>query len=324
MPPEDVDVNVHPTKAEVRFRSPDAMFSAVQRAVRRAVIAHAPIPALAPPPVHDPAQAQRLDPGYAPRSFAAASGYAGYPPPTSRPSEQLDFELGDHDSGRFPQQVEAAQAFRTPQPHPSYVPPTPPPGQRPRTLPPLRVIGQVAATYIVAEGPAGMYLVDQHAAHERILYEQFMRDYASQQPMAQHMLETTTIELPAESARLVEENATLLTAIGFDLDPFGNHTFRVRAVPAMLAKQPLADALRVILGDLEKGEQPGASTLEAQLVLKVCKAAAIKAGQVLSYDEMQSVLRQLERCEFPRTCPHGRPTMIHLSAEQLAKEFGRV
>lgn len=168
-----------------------------------------------------------------------------------------------------------------------------------------------------------MYLVDQHAAHERILYEQFMLEQASRKMIAQQTLETVSVELPSASARLLEEHLNGLAAIGFDLEPFGMNTFRVRAIPAIFARRLPEEAIGAILDDLEKGDEPGESTLEGQIILRVCKAAAIKAGQTLSYDEMQSLLRQLERCASPRTCPHGRPTMIHMSADQLAKEFGR-
>ena len=97
----------------------------------------------------------------------------------------------------------------------------------------------------------------------------------------------------------------------------------MRAVPSILADRAPEESIAAILEDLESGAEPGASTLEAQIVLRVCKAAAVKAGQTLSYDEMQSLIRQLEHTASPRTCPHGRPTMMHMSAEHLAKAFGR-
>lgn len=333
----EVDVNVHPTKAEVRFRVPDAVFSAVQRGVRRAVIANAPLPTFAPPNRLDPTQQSRLeqaqdaDPNVAidrdadPASDPAAS-YAAYRA-IQRPAAQLDLDLPSYDAGRYTQQMAEAQRLRTPDPSGSS-----PDGDirrddlsaRPRSLPPMRVVGQIAATYIIAEGPAGLYLVDQHAAHERILYESFLREAQARRPVVQHTLDSVAIELESQAARLVEESLGTLAAIGFDLEPFGGNTFRVRAVPAILAKQPIEAALYTILGDLERGEELGAAALEAQVVKRVCKAAAVKAGQVLSYDEMSGMMRQLERCDYPRTCPHGRPTMIHISADQLAKEFGRI
>jgi DNA mismatch repair protein MutL len=194
---------------------------------------------------------------------------------------------------------------------------------RPRTLPMLRVIGQVGASYIVAEGPAGMYLVDQHAAHERILYEQFIDEYAKQGIIAQYTLSAQTIELPAPEAHLIEANLDALQAVGFALEPFGTNTFLIRSVPAMLADQSPVEVIASIINELEAGREPGQTTIEEKIIKRVCKQAAVKAGTVLSHDEMQGIIRQLERCESPHTCPHGRPTMLHMSSDQLAREFGR-
>ncbi len=310
MPPSDVDVNVHPAKAEVRFRSPEAVFSAVQRAVRRAVVNESPVPSATTQIFNDN---PREDVSFA----ATRPTYTPAPPANT----QLDFDLPPYDAGQRSQQTD--QVPQLPRVE-TTVPSAPADlSQRPRTLPPMRVVGQISAMYIVAEGPAGMYLVDQHAAHERILYEQFMLEQASHQPIAQQTLDTVTIELAPASARLLEVNLDKLSAIGFELEPFGSDTFRIRSIPAIFANRIPQESIAVILDDLENDSQPGAATLEAQIVLRVCKAAAIKAGQILSYDEMQTLLRQLERCTSPRTCPHGRPTMIHMSADQLAREFGR-
>ncbi len=308
LPPEDVDVNVHPAKSEVRFRSPEAVFSAVQRAVRRS-ITDTPVPTVTTP--------RTLDDILSTRSQPASTM------PTAEP-----FDFPAFDAGRRSQQIgpinpptpieserHVETSVRSDQPVDL--------AQRPRTLPPLRVVGQISATYIVAEGPAGLYLVDQHAAHERILYELFMLEQANRPTISQQTLDSIAVELPSASARLLEEHLESLQAIGFDIEPFGGNTFRVRAIPALFANRLPQEAIATILDDLDVGAEPGASTLEAKIVLRVCKAAAVKAGQVLSYDEMQTLLRQLERCANPRSCPHGRPTMIHMSADQLAKEFGR-
>jgi DNA mismatch repair protein MutL len=316
LPPEEVDVNVHPTKAEVRFRSPEAVFSAVQRSVRRAVVAQAPIPTTS----------DRVVESYTDTSAWEAPRPSYQPPPSYDPvdksRDQLGLDMRDYDPGQRSQQ--RSDFSRIPE---AAVPPPARPTadlmQRPRTLPPLRVVGQVAATYIVAEGPAGMYLIDQHAAHERILYEQFMLEQTNHEKVSQQSLDTVTVELTADSAHLLESHLDLLSDIGFTIEPFGTNTYSVRSVPAVFAKRLPQEAIAAILDDLEIGAEPGQSTLEAQIVLRVCKAAAIKAGQTLSYDEMQMLLRQLEHCNSPRTCPHGRPTMIHMTADQLAKEFGR-
>jgi DNA mismatch repair protein MutL len=196
--------------------------------------------------------------------------------------------------------------------------------QRPRTLPMLRLIGQIAASYIVAEGPAGLYLIDQHAAHERILYEQFIAEYARQNTITQYALEAQTIQVSPAEARLIEANLDVLAQLGFGLETFGPNLFVIRSVPAILADGDPVEVIASIIEDLEQGIAPGQKVIEDKIVLRVCKSAAVKAGQVLSLEQMQGLVRQLERCESPLTCPHGRPTLIHISSDHLAREFGRL
>lgn len=317
LPPEEVDVNVHPTKAEVRFRRPDAVFAAVQRAVRQAVIDQAPVASV------------QGDPFGGSGHFGAVvdrSAQFGAQRPEIPGERQLRMTLDSYDAGRYAHQREDAGLLplsRSAVRDDTAIPAGPAGPNRPRTLPILRVVGQVGAMYIVAEGPAGLYLVDQHAAHERILYEQFMERQAAQEPITQQTLGTTTLELPAAQASLLEEALPVLARLGFELEPFGATTFRVRAVPALLADRDPAEVLKQIVQDLESGVEPGEATIEQKLVKRVCKAAAVKAGQTLSYDEMTRLIEQLERCESPRTCPHGRPTMLHISGAELARQFGR-
>lgn len=298
LPPEEVDVNVHPTKAEVRFRTPDAVFSAVQRTVRQA---------LSDQP-----------------NVAEVTTFSGWNVPSATIPEQMGMNISD--AGRYPRQTPSQQVWTWDEDDEAFVREIPVGMEapaRPRKLPLMRVVGQIAATYIVAEGPAGMYLVDQHAAHERIMYEEFMAQFNAKDKLIQHTLAATVVHLSPMIARLLEEHLKVMNAIGFVIEPFGKDAFRVEAVPAPLADHNPEDVLNRILQDLESGKEPGADTIEEKIVRRVCKTASVKAGQVLSYDEMVGLLRQLERCENPLTCPHGRPTMIHMSAADLAREFGR-
>ncbi len=303
LPTQDVDVNVHPTKAEVRFRDPNAVFTAVQRAVRRAVVELARTPSVRGGRYAGLATARELD------------GWAGF---ETDYSKQIAMSLPMESTGQYPR-----QQVSNDNDDPTAIPEGPGAPAKPRTLPILRVVGQVGGTYIIAEGPVGMYLVDQHAAHERILYEQFMEEHEQHQSVRQHTLAAQTINLSPTETHLIEEHLESLRAVGFELEPFGSNTFVIRSVPAMLADSDPLEAVAGILDDLELGHTPGQPTIEQKIVIRVCKQAAVKAGQILSMKEMQSLIQMLERCQSPHTCPHGRPTMLHMSRDQLAREFGR-
>ena len=177
--------------------------------------------------------------------------------------------------------------------------------------------------YIIAEGPDGLYLIDQHAAHERILYEQFLAQRRGQRVASQGLMAAATVYLSPSQAHLVEEQMPLLASLGFEIDAFGPNAFRVRAVPAILSRVDPAAALAAVVTDLENETTPLQAETEAMVIKRVCKTAAVKAGQTLSREEMEAMILQLEACDVPHTCPHGRPTLIHLSAATLARQFGR-
>ena len=296
MPPEIVDVNVHPTKAEVKFRTGDEIFRLVQNAVRRALLAHTPVPGIDKSPYL----------GQVKWEDRAASHTLW----TETPSGSAHGELTADD----PAAVVSQTAF----------------GRSQTRMPLLRLVGQIAASYLIAEGPDGLYLVDQHAAHERVLFEKMMVQHqqagASSATLgitAQELLQPVTVKLPAASARILTEELVILSSLGFRVEEFGKNTFLVRAVPALLAGMEPSAALLVLVEEFEEDEVPLQQEREARLIARVCKRAAVKAGQVLSIDEQRALLADLENCASPRTCPHGRPTMIHLSVDLLERQFGR-
>ncbi len=286
LPPEEVDVNVHPAKAEVRFRDGDVVFRAVQKAVRSTLLDRAPVPTFTPPSTAWPGlksrgreeRRERLV-SLAPRPAAEQLGFDG------EPAEAIKFEGGP--------------------------------------LPPLRVVGQVGTTYIVAEGPEGMYLIDQHAAHERILFERLLAERQRAAVASQALLEPQPVELSPEASSLLEEHLEVLSSLGFQVEPFGGTTLLVRALPALVSETEPGQVLEDVAAALLAGDAPLEAEVEETVARHVCKRAAVKAGQVLERAEMEELIRALERCASPRTCPHGRPTMIHLSVAQLAREFGR-
>jgi len=340
LPPEAVDVNVHPTKAEVRFQEPDRIFSGVQNAVRRALLAHNPIPSLSD-------EGQWGQSSWLPQSGRVPGATPGNPPSLFR-SQALswdapadDTEPEDHSSGhiagrqpgsttaadlppavrpaweRWPTSQEAADM--APRADPAAAVPPARPGPH---ISLLRPVGQVANAYLVAEGPDGLYLIDQHAAHERVLFERFM-DQRSQAIPSQALLQPAAVELPAASARLVADQLPVLDRLGFQVEAFGPNTFLVRAIPVLLAGSDPAAALHVLVENFEEDETPLQAEQEVRIIARVCKRAAVKAGQSLSPEEQKVLLHDLEACRSPRTCPHGRPTMIHLSVDLLERQFGR-
>jgi DNA mismatch repair protein MutL len=191
-------------------------------------------------------------------------------------------------------------------------------------LPLMRVVGQIQQMYVIAEGPDGLYLIDQHAAHERILYEKLTAQRAQAGVVRQQLLEPVVVELSPGHAALVEAELDALAEVGFELEPFGGTTYRIRAIPEILAQADPAQALVDILAEMADGAIPLAREIHEKIAITVCKRASIKGGQVLSPEEMRELVRQLEATSAPRTCPHGRPTMLHLSTAQLAREFGRL
>jgi DNA mismatch repair protein MutL len=190
-------------------------------------------------------------------------------------------------------------------------------------IPLLRLIGQIGATYLVAEGPDGLYLVDQHAAHERVLFEKLMVQHVMKNIPSQALLTPVAVTLPPHSANLLTTQLPVLQHFGFDVEEFGPNTFQVRAMPALFMGSDPSFALRALVEDFEEDESPLQNEVEAKLAARVCKRMAVKAGQALSNEEQRALLHDLEACDSPRTCPHGRPTMIHLSVDMLERQFGR-
>jgi len=185
-----------------------------------------------------------------------------------------------------------------------------------RSLPVLRVVGQLLGSYIVAEGPDGLYLIDQHAAHERIMFERVKARSSCREIESQTLLEPVPFEVSPRQAEVMKSYHDKIAEFGFSIEPFGARTWLVRAVPSWLAGQDWLGVVREMLDG-------GGEDWEEKLVISIACHSAVRAGQVLTDGEMREMVRQLEQVALPNTCPHGRPTMIHLSLGQLEREFGR-
>ena len=290
-PADFVDVNVHPTKAEVRFSKPDLVYSMVQRATRRALLAYSSFPEISQKFWNKPEDREnKALSTWNPANLLIDSPFQ-VPPDEEQKSEIIEPSNQD-------------QIKQTPY------------------IPILRHIGQIGATYIVAEGPDGLYLIDQHAAHERILFEKLM-DQPNRSIASQPLLTPEIVQLTAQQTLIFKEKTEVLKKLGFDISEFGPNTYQIRAIPALLIGINPSDVIRVVVEDFEDDEKPLGNMVEAIVAARICKRAAVKGGQILSKEEQKVLIENLEKCKTPRTCPHGRPTMIHLSVDLLEKQFGR-
>ena len=303
VPPDQVDVNVHPTKAEVRFRHERLVFAAVADAVR-AALAGSGVP-LAPLPLSAAASAWSATSGAADRGADIGE---------RAPIDGHAVISGARAASMVPAHVEAA----TPD-----APAAPAEqgglgiGAR---LPLLRSLGQVDHAYLVAEAPDGVYLVDQHAAHERVLYEEVLAARRAGQVASQPLLSAAVIPLSAPQAALALAEAASLAELGWEIEPTDGAAVMLRAVPARLAGRDAAAALRDYLDRMDAEERlTGPDRAAASLACR----AAVMAGDRLDAEQQRALLRALEACETPHTCPHGRPTMLHLSRAALDRSFGR-
>jgi DNA mismatch repair protein MutL len=328
MDPAGVDVNIHPAKREVRFHDDFTLRQFVVQAVTQTLRGVTGVPAArfefgtnesSPVAVfYD----RRAETNPAPQIESAAPDSQAAKldalTPARSPSKEIFAEgsLGGHrpplQSEDFPLEVPAAASAMRPEPLVT-------------NRLGLRVLGCVAHLYIVAESPEGLVLIDQHAAHERVLFEQMLKRMALQDPAAQQLLFPVTLEFLPREADFVLAQVETLQQAGVGITRFGPSSFLVDALPAMIRPRDVAEFIRTILADLQQegGETRKGRRLSEEVVAKTVCRHAVKANDALRPEEWDNLLHDLLACDLPYTCPHGRPTMIQLSAAELHKKFGR-
>ncbi len=299
--PAQVDVNVHPAKREVRFTDPRRIHDFVRDAVRMSVQGYG-----RETPAEPLAREERAESG--PREERVREAVESY----------LRGQARETRSRPTPSRpITAAGVIR-------------PVGQGARApvgalfeerLVPL---GQLADTFIISQDPEGLILVDQHAAHERILFERFRRHFDEARVPVQRLLVPITLEASAKEAILLKEHADLFDRLGVEIEDFGNRSFVIKGVPVWVADADITDLIRATLGEIESLERAG--TLRQQMDdvihLFACRGA-VKANRRLTTEEMEKLLAELGRTDSPHTCEHGRPTMIRIDRQDIEKMFRR-
>ena len=320
--PAAVDVNVHPAKREVRFRDPSAVREAVVDCIKQTLERaragwqerfHAPIPL---PAAVSPEAARDLTL----RSEISA------PQERHRELPHLETVAGVVDPGRGHGSKIVGQAPRLP------VSPVDPAGetlavQREGTKPAqqqFQIIGVLNKLYVLMENADGLVLVDQHAAHERILFEELRRRMEEQGVPTQKLLLPQIFEVPPRDADWIERNLSILQKMGIGIESFGPATFKIDSLPSFLNVSDATQFMRKVIDDLKSaGKSASAMRLGEEMIAKTVCRHAVKANDPLRYLEIEKLIRDLLDCDLPYCCPHGRPTMIQISLAELEKKFGR-
>jgi len=289
MDPLKIDVNVHPAKQEVRFREHRRVFQTVTRAVEK-VLSRSPHPFSRMQPVAGEISLETGD-----RPLPRLSGPFVSEPP-------WEYSTGPETGKGLPQGTS-----------PDYpAPPVEP-----------RIIGQVGNVYILCQVEDGLLIVDQHAAHERVVYENLKRSLTASGVEVQALLIPQELELSTKETRVIQNSVDRLRRFGIELEHFGGNTFLLRGVPALLKNVDWGSFISEFAGELEAGSSREDTLVDRAVTLMACHGA-IRAGQDLTHDEMTRLLMDLREMDLPTNCPHGRPVFRHLTYGELEKMFKRV
>jgi DNA mismatch repair protein MutL len=331
LPFDQVDVNVHPTKHEIRFADQRRVHNHVRDHVSRALVEDErrlwavgdPAAAKDNSTVSGPIEPYRITP---PKGRAFGSPPS---PPDDEPFVYRKSTPGADSGGkRFKADHTSSPPLGPPSLEGAAGPSMPHRGDQqslwdPTGFADLEIIGQFHGTYLICQHSHGLVLIDQHAAHERIVYEQLLKRGGRVE--SQRLLLPETVELGFSEAHILETLLPRLDELGLEVEPFGGNTFVVKSVPVLLDDRNVA---RIITGIVEKAAETGLETGLEKVLDECCMVMAchhaVRANQRLSNEQIRHMLNQLDRCQDPSHCPHGRPTWIHWSVKELEKAFHRI
>jgi DNA mismatch repair protein MutL len=330
-----VDVNIHPSKREVKFHREFEIRKLVARAVQETLLAYHSAESKAPGPRSkvETVQQAELQPAPALPNFPEPLKPVSAVEPPKAPEQQPPLRMGF--APARPATAEPAIPSSIPvtpkRSEGGLNPPSSPPNAGPSTgvMPllsvPLRLVGVVGKLYVVLESDRGLVLLDQHAAHERILFEQMLtRMEQGVAAPSQKLLLPETLELPVRDANFLREQLAALTRLGVGLSEFGERTFLLDALPPFVKT---ADARRFVLDLVDElkaaGREVNLARLGEHTIAKTVCRHAVKANDPLGGKELDNLIEDLRRCTMPYTCPHGRPTLIEMNYRELERKFGR-
>lgn len=317
--PDLVDVNVHPTKAEVKFSSEQEVHSAVHRAVNAALMSGAAAPTLTEPNQRS-SQPLRLTPDYVPPRQGTLLEHH-QPVDIKDFQEALAQRRNDANSQADPFVWESGVGVPVEE---SPVPEADFDDIRTVALRSVKVIGQARNTYIVAQCDDGVLIIDQHVAHERVLFERMLDANEGRQVAIQGLVIPVTLALSAKEAAIVAQRIPQLKQAGFELEPFGGDTYMMRGAPASIKPADAEGVLRDMISELVDLSVAKHLLVRAeQVLITACCKMAVKAGDPLSMEEMNQLVDDLLKCKNAFTCPHGRPIIVSLSNWELDRKFRR-
>lgn len=336
--PKEIDVNIHPAKTEVKIEQRETVCNAVFNAVKEALQKNNLIPTVdvdieqqvtfgTPRVMEEGRKEERTEPKYSFEPSRQSVFPQDVMPTSTDPQPPSTGLLGKNDEREIIQQaqrdtdtvfIEKSQKTETYLPEKETAIFT----TESDKIPTMKLLGQIHKTFFAAETEDGLFLLDQHAVHERVLYEKFMTEYLNKEVSVQKLLKGEIIEFtPVEKAAVLDYRAKL-QEFGFFLEDFGENAFVIKTIPSLLGRQQPKEMIYEILSKLDEGKSKP-DEIQEEIITRMACRSAVMAGDELTISQMEGYLRELSETELPWTCPHGRPTMFKISVDELEKKFKR-
>ena len=314
--PATIDVNIHPTKADIKFEQREKVYQAVYAAVKETLQKNNLIPIVDIDEREEQVTLESAEPAAVSTKTGASSHYAfdSSTQEVFRVQETVAVNYNDSEVSELYTDSTASAVLSEPELAAEAL--------VQQKIPPLRLLGQIHKTFFVGETPEGLFLIDQHAAHERILYEEFMEQYLHQKVAVQRLLKGIILESTPREKIITLEHKYVLEQMGITLELFGQDAFIVTTVPSVFGRIQPAELVSEVVNKLQEGKNKIEEIQEVIITRMACRAA-VMAGDMVTIPQMEEFLKQLNGTKAPYTCPHGRPTMFKITVDELERKFRR-